>query len=180
MKATIRSSVLAGIAIGIAGFGYLASGKDIAGAILFAFGLATVVHYSLKLYTGTAGFIQKGELGTLFIILLFNLVGCALMGLMARCSPMPLQSAAQSILEGRLSIGPWRGCAHLLWIHHDYRRPICTAEQDASFNLWSSSVYSVRFPSLCGRCLLLFLCAPILPLCPLVAGAPLLHKYCHR
>lgn len=111
MKTTIRSSVLAGIAIGIAGFGYLASGKDIAGAILFAFGLATVVHYSLKLYTGTAGFIQKGELGTLFIILLFNLVGCALMGLMARCSPLPLQSAAQSILEGRLSIGPLRGCA---------------------------------------------------------------------
>ena len=34
MKTTIRSSVLAGIAIGIAGFGYLASGKDIAGAIL--------------------------------------------------------------------------------------------------------------------------------------------------
>ena len=54
MKATVRSSVLAGIAIGIAGFGYLASGKDIAGAILFAFGLATVGHYSLKLFSGTA------------------------------------------------------------------------------------------------------------------------------
>ena len=59
MTQIIRSSIMSGIAIGVAGFGYLASGKDIVGAILFAFGLATVVHYSLKLYTGTAGFIRK-------------------------------------------------------------------------------------------------------------------------
>lgn len=110
MNTIIRSSVLSGVAIGIAGFGYLATGKDIVGAILFAFGLATVVHYSLKLYTGTAGFIQKGELGSLFVILFFNLVGCAVVGLMARCSPIPLQSTAQQILESRLAIGPWRGC----------------------------------------------------------------------
>ena len=100
---------MSGIAIGVAGFGYLATGKDVVGAILFAFGLATVVHYSLKLYTGTAGFIRKGELGTLFLILLFNLVGCALMGLMARCSPLPLQETAQGILEGRLATGPLCG-----------------------------------------------------------------------
>ena len=109
MKSIISSSVLSGIAIGTAGFGYLASGKDIVGAVLFAFGLATVVHYSLKLYTGTAGFIRRGELGTLFLILFFNLVGCALMGLMARCSPLPLQETAQGILEGRLATGPLRG-----------------------------------------------------------------------
>ena len=36
MKTTIRSSVLAGIAIGIAGFGYLASGKDSKVRILFS------------------------------------------------------------------------------------------------------------------------------------------------
>ena len=64
----IKSSILAGICIGIAGFGYLAE-KSIIGAVLFAFGLLTVVHYKLKLYTGTAGFIVKGEVGTLFLIL---------------------------------------------------------------------------------------------------------------
>ena len=109
MTQIIRSSIMSGIAIGVAGFGYLASGKDIVGAILFAFGLATVVHYSLKLYTGTAGLIRKGEMGTLFVILFFNLVGCALMGLMVRCSPLPLQDTAQGILEGRLALGPLRG-----------------------------------------------------------------------
>lgn len=106
--ATLRSSVLAGVCIGIAGFGYLAS-KDIIGAVLFAFGLLTVVHYALKLYTGTAGFIVKGELGKLFFILFGNLIGCLMVALMVRCSPMPLQETAQAILEGRLNMGPLRG-----------------------------------------------------------------------
>lgn len=108
MKETIRSSFLAGVCIGIAGFGYLAS-KDIIGAVLFAFGLLTVVHYALKLYTGTAGFIQRGEAFKLLVILGGNIMGCLAVALMARCSPMPLQPAAQAVLESRLSIGPLRG-----------------------------------------------------------------------
>lgn len=103
-----RSSFLAGICIGIAGFGYLAE-KSIIGAVLFVFGLLTVVHYGMKLYTGTAGFIKKGEVGTLFLILLANIIGCLAVSLLVRCSPMPLQDTAQSILEGRLAIGPLRG-----------------------------------------------------------------------
>lgn len=105
---TLRSSIFAGICIGIAGFGYLAE-KSIIGAVLFAFGLLTVVHYGLRLYTGTAGFIQKGEVGKLFYILFGNIIGCLLVGLMARCSPMPLQETAQKILEGRLLMGPLKG-----------------------------------------------------------------------
>lgn len=108
IKDIARSSTLSGICIGIAGFGYLAE-KSIIGAVLFSFGLLTVVHYGLKLYTGTAGFIKKGEVGQLFLILLFNIIGCGLVGLIARCSTMPLQDTAQGILEGRLSIGPLRG-----------------------------------------------------------------------
>ena len=61
----IKSSFLAGVCIGIAGFGYLAE-KSIIGAVLFSFGLLTVVHYALKLYTGTAGFIKRGKWGHCF------------------------------------------------------------------------------------------------------------------
>ena len=51
-----RSAIFAGIAIGTAGFGFLASGLQtsygsLAGAVLFSFGLLTVVGYKLKLYT---------------------------------------------------------------------------------------------------------------------------------
>lgn len=106
----LRSSVLAGVCIGIAGFGYLVT-RDIIGSVLFAFGLLTVVGYKLKLYTGTAGFIQKGEEGKLLLILLGNIFGCLLVSLMARMSPFEIQASAQSVLEGRLAIGPLRGGA---------------------------------------------------------------------
>ena len=104
MKNLIHSAIMAGICIGIAGFGYLAVG-GIVGAVTFAFGLLAVVHYRLKHDTGTAGFFAKGELLQLCTILAMNIVGCLLVALMARMSPMPLQDAAQHILEGRLNAG---------------------------------------------------------------------------
>ena len=119
MNRLIRSSVLAGIAIGIAGFGYLAVG-GLTGAVLFSFGLLTVVGYKLKLYTGTAGFINKGEFPELMLILLGNIVGCLLVGLLTRASNMDLQAAAQKILEIRLGNGPLRcgllgiGCGFIM------------------------------------------------------------------
>lgn len=119
MNRLIRSSILAGVAIGIAGFGYLAIG-GIAGAVLFAFGLLTVVGYKLKLYTGTAGFINKGEVLDLLVILMGNIVGCLLVGLLTRASNMELQAAAQKILEVRLQNGALRcgllgiGCGFIM------------------------------------------------------------------
>ena len=53
---TFRTAIIAGAAVGIAGWGYLAC-TNIIGAVLFSFGLLTVVGYKLPLYTGTAGFI---------------------------------------------------------------------------------------------------------------------------
>ncbi len=103
-----RSSLMAGVCVGIAGFGFLAT-RDIVGSVLFAFGLLSVVNYRLRLYTGTAGFIKKGEIRLLLLILLGNIAGCLLVALLARLSPLELQASAQNILEGRLAIGPLRG-----------------------------------------------------------------------
>ena len=119
MLFTLKSSFLAGVCIGIAGFGYLIIG-GLPGAVLFAFGLLAVVSYKLKLYTGTAGFIRKGELGNLMLILLGNILGCLAVALLARVSPLGLQESAQKILQGRLAIGPLRagllaiGCGFLM------------------------------------------------------------------
>ena len=107
----IRSSIFAGFAIGCAGFGFLASGLQseaygfLFGAILFSFGLLAVVGYKLALYTGTAGFIRKDEIGKLFVILFGNILGCLLVALIARVSPMDIQGAAQKLLELRLRTG---------------------------------------------------------------------------
>lgn len=110
----IRSSILAGIAIGCGGFGYLASGVQaetfgpLFGSILFCFGLMTVVAYKLALYTGTAGFIRKNEIGILFTILGGNIIGCMIMGLVTRLSPLDIQSAAENVLNLRLRTGALR------------------------------------------------------------------------
>lgn len=122
----LRSSILAGIAIGTAGFGFLASGiqaetyGSLVGAVIFSFGLLTVLGYKLKLYTGTAGFINKGEVGQLFMILLGNIVGCFCASLLSRVTPMEIQAAAQNILELRLRTGALRcgllgiGCGFIM------------------------------------------------------------------
>ena len=114
-----RSAIFAGVCIGIAGFGFLA-GKTL-GMFLFIFGLATVVSYKLKLFTGTAGFVQSWhDMLDLLIILLGNIVGCGLVSLIARCSGMPLQEEATTLLNARLSLGPLRcgvlaiGCGMLM------------------------------------------------------------------
>jgi len=104
----LKSAFVAGICIGIAGIGFLAT-RDIVGSVLFAFALLTVVAYKLSLYTGTAGFIKKGELSLLILVFLGNVCGCLAMSLLARLSPLPLQESAQSILEGRLAMGPLHG-----------------------------------------------------------------------
>lgn len=129
MKNTFRSAILSGIAIGIAGWGYLAC-TNIIGAVLFAFGLLTVVGYKLPLYTGTAGFIplrdEQGRscwlkaIGKLLFILIGNITGCLLVSLLTRLSPMELGAPAQAILEARLTIGPMRagllaiGCGFIM------------------------------------------------------------------
>ncbi len=105
---TLRSAFIAGLCIGIAGFGYLAE-KNIIGAVLFSFGLLAVVGYELRLYTGTAGFFKRGEFTKLLLILMGNILGCAAVSMLVRCSPMPLQETAQGILEGRLAMGPLMG-----------------------------------------------------------------------
>ena len=115
---TLRSAIFAGIYIGTAGFGYLTAGVQsfgsLFGSILFALGLLAIVGYKLKLFTGTAGFIKRDEVGTLAIILIGNIIGCFLMGLITRVSPMgdAIQVAATNILNTRISTGVF-GCGIL-------------------------------------------------------------------
>ena len=73
MKKIIPLAILAGICISIGCVVNLRVG-GVAGAVLFAFGLTTVVYYGLKLYTGTAGFIRlKGDWVMLGLVLLGNI-----------------------------------------------------------------------------------------------------------
>ena len=77
-------SILAGICIGLGGAIFIKLGGVI-GAVMFAFGLLTVVHFKLPLYTGTAGFIKLNkfeEYEKMLFILLGNILGCILLSYM--------------------------------------------------------------------------------------------------
>ena len=112
MMKTLRTSIFAGMYIGTAGFGFLTAGVQdqygsLFGSILFALGLLAIVGYKLKLFTGTAGFIKKNEIGDLLIILLGNIFGCFMMGMLTRVSPVGdgIQVAAMNIMNTRMESG---------------------------------------------------------------------------
>ncbi len=102
----VPPAILAGICISIGCVVNLRVG-GVAGAVLFAFGLTTVVYYGLKLYTGTAGFIRRhGDWAMLVAVLLGNIVGCLLTAwLIAYAQPDCIDPAAR-ILSSRLDKGP--------------------------------------------------------------------------
>ena len=99
-------AILAGICISIGCVVNLRVGR-VAGAVLFAFGLTTVVYYGLKLYTGTAGFIRRqGDWSMLVMVLIGNIIGCLLTAwLIAYAQPDCIEPASK-ILAGRLTKGP--------------------------------------------------------------------------
>ena len=103
-----RSAVFAGILIAIAGYGFLADKG--AGMFLFIFGLAAVVSYRLRLYTGTVGFVQMREVPLLIFVILGNILGCWMVSLIAKVdTALDIQTAAVRILESRMELG-WLAC----------------------------------------------------------------------
>ena len=79
----------------------------VAGAVLFSFGLLAVLHYKLKLYTGTAGFIRaKGDWSLLATVILGNIVGCAVCAYALSYAQPDILSPDMAIVDSRLSKGP--------------------------------------------------------------------------
>ena len=107
MRKTIIDSILAGICISLGGVAFLKVG-GIIGAVLFSFGLITVVCYKMKLYTGVSGFVEtKQDWIELPVIILGNIVGCELVALAIGSAQPDLVDTAHTIVDGRLDKGFW-------------------------------------------------------------------------
>lgn len=90
-------SILGGISIMIASYIYINIG-GIYGAILFSIGLLIILNMSLKLFTGTVGYIgTKNYLKTNALILAGNVIGCI--------TAMLFQNQiSQELMERKLSL----------------------------------------------------------------------------
>ena len=143
-------AVFAGICIGIAGWGFLVD-KTL-GMFLFIFGLATVVSYEAKLYTGVSGFCQNWTdiKQLLAIILPGNIIGCALVALMSLFTKLPVHEAASGVLESRLASGPLAcgvlgiGCGILM------TSAVAFAKKGKEFGHWVPLLFAVPLFIHCG------------------------------
>ena len=138
-------SIVAGLFIGIAGFGYLAVG-GIPGAILFSFGLIGVVSYKCKLFTGTAGYVNKEDWIDLTWILIGNLIGTFLIALMSKVSPMNLNEAAEKIIDLRINTPT----GHLFVLGIGCGFLMTTAVEFARRSHWLPLLFAVPMFILCG------------------------------
>lgn len=80
MKLTevFQKSILAGILIGFGVIINLQSSDPVVGALLFSFGLLTIIEMQLLLYTGKIGFLEEDLMPMLIPILIFNCIGIAI------------------------------------------------------------------------------------------------------
>ena len=97
----ITKSILAGSLISLAGIVYLNCSDKIVGSFLFSFGLISVILLEANLFTGKIGYVNsKRSILDSLLILVFNLVAAAIVGLIYRCG----SDAAASIADPKLSI----------------------------------------------------------------------------
>lgn len=144
-----RTAIFAGMLIAIAGYGFLA-GKTI-GMFLFILGLAAVVLYKLKLFTGTVGFVLRKEMSSLLVVLLGNILGCFFISLIVRADAvMEVQAASESVLRTRLELGWWAcgvkavGCGVLM------SAAVHFARKGKEFGYWIPLLFAVPLFIHCG------------------------------
>ena len=103
-------SIWSGVLIGLAGWIFISVGGGLLGSILFAIGLLCVVLFGSSLYTGKAGswgfrpFTFWQDVWGLFRILLGNIIGCTVIGIVANFSgTLEMNDVLSGIIQSRES-----------------------------------------------------------------------------
>lgn len=102
-----KSSLMAGIFIGMASLGYVRTGGTWLGILLFACGLIGCIWYSLYLYTGWIGYARWRDYDFTHWILLGNICGTGLVAWIALSCLPGLPDQAAIITQARLDKTWW-------------------------------------------------------------------------
>ena len=107
MKKDIYKSILAGMAIALGCWMYLAAPNPIVGAFLFSCGLLSVRIYKLNLFTGKIQFMVTKQYPWYFYLIVFlgNIIGVSLMALLAH------NNASAAIATAKISQPIWEAAA---------------------------------------------------------------------
>jgi len=142
------SSMLAGLCISIGCIVNLMVGGGVLGAVLFTFGLITVVHYKYALYTGTAGFISScKDLLILFCwIFLGNFIGCLVTAEVITYAIPELVEKSNNIMESRAQVDIWQSFIRAIFCGF----LMTTAVKFARENRWLPLLFAVPVFILAG------------------------------
>jgi len=142
------SSILAGLCISIGCIVNLMVGGGPLGAVLFTFGLITVVHYKYALYTGTAGFVSSlKDIGILFwFILVGNWLGCYITSEVITYAIPDITEKANSIVIARSQVDMWQAFIRAIFCGF----LMTTAVKFARENRWLPLLFAVPVFILAG------------------------------
>ncbi len=105
MKNTFIKAVYAGFMIGLGGVIYLSLENKIAGALLFSFGLLTIVNQGFALYTGKIGFVRTREdMAAIPVIIAGNFAGTLLTAVLCHMAGMKI--SAEAVCMNKLNNNP--------------------------------------------------------------------------
>ena len=149
----IFSALFAGVLISIGGLAFLKVG-GIVGAILFTFGLISIISYKYKLYTGTAGYIGKPwnikqniRFKEVLFILLLNIIGCFIVGYLVNLANNDIYDSLNTLVESRLMKDWYQvlilaiGCGYIM----------TTVVEHSKFNdNWKPLIYGIPLFIMCG------------------------------
>lgn len=119
LNLNLFDSILAGLAIGIAGLIYLSiyPWSNTLAALCFSIGLIIVILEDYHLYTGKIGYVNKYSIPSYVTCFLGNLIGVAIIALFFLNHPMAL-----ALVENKLNYSPLEmliraiGCGFLMYV----------------------------------------------------------------
>ena len=107
MQSYLKSSLYAGILVGIGDIVYTLSGNQYIGAMLFSLALLTIINLKLNLYTGKIGFYKNYTPPFIINIFLMNLLGVFLVCSLFFVSYDELGSVLFSIAKSKFDYRAW-------------------------------------------------------------------------
>lgn len=99
---TLIKSIYAGFMIGLGGTIYLSLENRVVGAILFSFGLLTIINQDFYLYTGKVGY--ENDIKKLAMIVSGNAIGTFIIAIIIRLSKPNLIIIANNVWQNKLQL----------------------------------------------------------------------------
>lgn len=103
MYGVFIKAILSGFMIAFGCIIYLMCPNKMVGALLFSFGLLTIVCRELYLFTGKIGYIRQVGIVNILLTILGNFVGTYIIGTVIQLTRLPIAESVSSIVSAKLN-----------------------------------------------------------------------------